>query len=62
VSGDPLETRLQFVFLYTLTTERVKSGYHLEGVPMAEESKAGDYVGLYIDDKLIYTGVLKDQV
>ncbi len=29
---------------------------------MAEESKAGDYVGLYIDDKLIYTGVLKDQV
>jgi len=28
---------------------------------MAEESKAGDYVGLYIDDKLIYTGVLKDQ-
>lgn len=22
--------------------------------------KAGDYVGLYIDDKLIYTGVLKD--
>ena len=28
---------------------------------MAEELKAGDYVGLYIDDKLIYTGVLKDQ-
>ena len=28
---------------------------------MAEEFKAGDYVGLYIDDKLIYTGVLKDQ-
>lgn len=23
--------------------------------------KAGDYIGLYIDDKLIYTGVLKDQ-
>ena len=23
--------------------------------------KPGDYVGLYIDDKLIYTGVLKDQ-
>jgi len=22
--------------------------------------KPGDYVGLYIDDKLIYTGVLKD--
>lgn len=22
--------------------------------------KLGDYVGLYIDDKLIYTGVLKD--
>lgn len=28
---------------------------------MTEELKAGDYVGLYIDDKLIYTGVLKDQ-
>ena len=23
--------------------------------------KPGDYVGLYIEDKLIYTGVLKDQ-
>jgi hypothetical protein len=23
--------------------------------------KPGDYVGLYIDDRLIYTGVLKDQ-
>jgi len=23
--------------------------------------KPGDYIGLYIDDKLIYTGVLKDQ-
>ncbi len=23
--------------------------------------KHGDYIGLYIDDKLIYTGVLKDQ-
>ncbi|MCI0551846.1 MAG: hypothetical protein L0287_12900 [Anaerolineae bacterium] len=23
--------------------------------------KPGDYVGLYIDNKLIYTGVLKDQ-
>jgi len=23
--------------------------------------KPGDYVGLYIDDQLIYTGVLKDQ-
>jgi hypothetical protein len=23
--------------------------------------KSGDYIGLYIDDKLIYTGVLKDQ-
>jgi hypothetical protein len=22
--------------------------------------KTGDYIGLYIDDKLIYTGVLKD--
>ena len=28
---------------------------------MAEQLKPGDYVGLYIDDKLIYTGVLKDQ-
>ena len=28
---------------------------------MAEELKPGEYVGLYIDDKLIYTGVLKDQ-
>ena len=23
--------------------------------------KPGDYIGLFIDDKLIYTGVLKDQ-
>ena len=23
--------------------------------------KPGDYIGLYIDNKLIYTGVLKDQ-
>jgi len=23
--------------------------------------KPGDYVGLYVDEKLIYTGVLKDQ-
>ena len=28
---------------------------------MTEELKPGEYVGLYIDDKLIYTGVLKDQ-
>ena len=28
---------------------------------MAEQLKPGDYVGLYIDDNLIYTGVLKDQ-
>ena len=27
---------------------------------MAEQLKPGDYVGLYIDDNLIYTGVLKD--
>ena len=24
---------------------------------MAEQPKPGDYVGLYLDDKLIYTGV-----
>lgn len=23
--------------------------------------KPGDYIGLFIDDKLIYTGILKDQ-
>ena len=28
---------------------------------MATQLKPGDYIGLYIDDKLIYTGVLKDQ-
>jgi hypothetical protein len=28
---------------------------------MTEQLKAGDYIGLYIDDGLIYTGVLKDQ-
>ena len=28
---------------------------------MTEQFKPGDYVGLYIDDVLIYTGVLKDQ-
>lgn len=27
---------------------------------MAEQLKPGDYIGLYIDDVLIYTGVLKD--
>jgi hypothetical protein len=28
---------------------------------MAEDLKPGDYIGLYIDNVLIYTGVLKDQ-
>ena len=28
---------------------------------MTEEIKPGDYVGLYIEDNLIHTGVLKDQ-
>ena len=28
---------------------------------MAKQLKPGDYVGLYIDDNLIYTGILKDQ-
>jgi hypothetical protein len=28
---------------------------------MTEQLKAGDYIGLYIDDVLIHTGVLKDQ-
>lgn len=28
---------------------------------MPEQIKSGDYVGLYIDNVLIYTGVLKDQ-
>jgi len=28
---------------------------------MAEQLKPGDYIGLYIDNNLIYTGVLKDQ-
>jgi hypothetical protein len=28
---------------------------------MAEPIKPGDYIGLYIEDVLIYTGVLKDQ-
>ena len=28
---------------------------------MAEELKPGDYIGLYMDDVLLYTGVLKDQ-
>lgn len=28
---------------------------------MAEQLKPGDYIGLYIDNVLIYTGVLKDQ-
>ncbi len=27
---------------------------------MAEQLKPGDYIGLYIDNVLIYTGVLKD--
>jgi hypothetical protein len=28
---------------------------------MAEQLKPGDYIGLYIDNVLVYTGVLKDQ-
>jgi hypothetical protein len=28
---------------------------------MTEQLKAGDYIGLYIEDVLIHTGVLKDQ-
>lgn len=28
---------------------------------MADQLKPGDYIGLYIDNVLIYTGVLKDQ-
>ena len=28
---------------------------------MTDQLKPGDYIGLYIDDVLIYTGVLKDQ-
>ena len=28
---------------------------------MMEQLKPGDYIGLYIDNVLIYTGVLKDQ-
>jgi hypothetical protein len=28
---------------------------------MAAQLKPGDYIGLYIDNVLIYTGVLKDQ-
>ena len=28
---------------------------------MSEQLKPGDYIGLYIDNVLIYTGVLKDQ-
>src|SRR5690242_3533219 len=28
---------------------------------MAEQIKPGDYIGLYIENVLIYTGVLKDQ-
>ena len=28
---------------------------------MTKQFKPGEYVGLYIDDKLTYTGVLKDQ-
>jgi hypothetical protein len=49
------------IFLYILTPERVKSEYQPEGVPMAEQLKQGDYIGLSIDNILIYTGVLKDQ-
>jgi hypothetical protein len=46
---------------YILKPERVKSREQPEGVPMAEQLKPGDYIGLYIDNVLIYTGVLKDQ-
>jgi hypothetical protein len=28
---------------------------------MAEQLKPGDYIGLYIDNNLIHTGILKDQ-
>ena len=28
---------------------------------MTEQLKPGDTIGLYVDDKLIYTGVLKDE-
>ena len=28
---------------------------------MSEQFKPGDYIGLYIDNVLIYTGILKDQ-
>jgi hypothetical protein len=28
---------------------------------MTEQLKPGDYIGLYIDNVLVYTGVLKDQ-
>jgi hypothetical protein len=28
---------------------------------MVEQLKPGDYIGLYIDNVLVYTGVLKDQ-
>lgn len=27
---------------------------------MSEELKSGDYIGLYIDNDLLYTGILKD--
>jgi hypothetical protein len=48
-------------FLHTNKPGGVKSAYKSEGVLMAEQLKPGDYIGLYIDDVLIYTGVLKDQ-
>jgi hypothetical protein len=28
---------------------------------MTDQLKPGDYIGLYLDDTLVYTGVLKDQ-
>jgi hypothetical protein len=55
------KSRLKAFASPILTPERVKSGYQLEGVPMAEQLKPGDYIGLYIDNALSYTGVLKDQ-
>jgi hypothetical protein len=54
-------TKLDTLLLYTLTAKSVKSEFRQEGVLIAEKLKPGDYIGLYIDDKLIYTGILKDQ-
>ena len=48
-------------YLHNLVLERVKSGYPREGVLITDQLKPGDYIGLYIDNVLVYTGVLKDQ-